>query len=69
MDSDKFKSVAINIASYKMLRELADKKFELPISLSKTTEFLIEKSHGDYKASLKKDKEEKAKEKDGKSAR
>ena len=65
MDSDKFKSVAINIASYKMLRELADKKFELPISLSKTTEFLIEKSHGDYKSSLKKDKESK----DGKSAR
>ena len=56
MDSEKFKSVAINIASWKMLRELADKKFELPISLSKTTEFLIEKSHGEYK-------------KDGKSAR
>ena len=67
MDSDKFKSVAINIASYKRLRELADKKFELPISLSKTTEFLIEKSHDEYKTSLKKDKEEK--EKDGKSAR
>jgi len=49
MDSDKFKSVAINIASYKMLRELADKKFELPISLSKTTEFLIKKSHDEYK--------------------
>ena len=58
MDSDKFKSVAINIASYKMLRELADKKFELPISLSKTTEFLIEKSHDELQ-----------KKKDGKSKR
>ena len=69
MDSEKFKSVAINISSYRMLRELADKKFELPISLSKTTEFLIQKSHDELKTSLKKDKEEKAKEKDGKSAR
>jgi len=49
MDSEKFKSVAINISSYRMLRELADKKFELPISLSKTTEFLIKKSHDEYK--------------------
>ena len=49
MDSDKFKSVAINIDSYKKLRELADKRFELPISLSKTTEFLINKSHDEYK--------------------
>lgn len=49
MDSEKFKSVAINIDSYKKLRELADKRFELPISLSKTTEFLINKSHEDYK--------------------
>ena len=49
MDSDKFKSVAINIDSYKKLRELADKRFELPISLSKTTEFLIKKSHDEYR--------------------
>ena len=49
MDSEKFKSVAINIDSYKKLRELADKRFELPISLSKTTEFLINKSHDEYK--------------------
>ena len=49
MQSDKFKSIAVNIASWRMLRELADKKFELPISLSKTTEFLIKKSHDEYK--------------------
>jgi len=49
MDSEKFKSVAINIDSYKKLRELADKRFELPISLSKTTEFLIKHSHDEYK--------------------
>jgi hypothetical protein len=49
VDSERFKSVAINIASYRMLRELADKRFELPISLSKTTEFLIKKSHDEYR--------------------
>jgi len=49
MNSLNFKSVAINIESWKKLRELADKRFELPISLSKTTEFLIKKSHDEYK--------------------
>jgi len=49
VDSSKFKSVAINIESYDMLRTLADKSFELPISLSKTTEFLIKKKHDEYK--------------------
>ena len=48
MDPDKFKTVAINIVSYKMLKELAEKRFELPVSLSKTTEFLIKKSHDKY---------------------
>ena len=51
--------MAINIDHYRKLKELSDKRFELPISLSKTTEFLIEKSHDELKASLKKDKEEK----------
>ena len=67
MDASRFKSVAINIDHYRKLKELSDKRFELPISLSKTTEFLIEKSHDELKASLKKDKEEK--DKNGKSAR
>jgi hypothetical protein len=49
MDASKFKSIAINIESYGMLRTLADKSFELPISLSKTTEFLIKKKHDEYK--------------------
>ena len=49
MDASKFKSVAINMESYNMLRILADKSFELPISMSKTTEFLIKKKHDEYK--------------------
>ena len=31
-----------------MLEELSQKKFELPISMSKTVEFYIQKAHEDY---------------------
>ena len=50
MDADKFKSVAINIKTYKLLQELAQKKFELPLSMSKTMEFYIQKGHQEFKA-------------------
>jgi len=49
MNPDKFKSVAINISTYKLLEELSQKKFELPISMSKTVEFYIQRGHKDYK--------------------
>tara|TARA_R110000787_G_scaffold49240_2_gene118240 strand:- start:40 stop:213 length:174 start_codon:yes stop_codon:yes gene_type:complete len=49
MNPDKFKSVAINIKTYKMLEELSQKKFELPISMSKTVEFFIQKGFEDFK--------------------
>ena len=49
MNPDKFKSVAINIDTYKLLEELSQKKFELPISMSKTVEFYIQKGHEDYR--------------------
>jgi len=49
MNPDKFKSVAINISTYKLLEELSQKKFELPISMSKTVEFFIQRGHKDYK--------------------
>ena len=41
MDADKFKSVAINIKTYRLLEELAQKKFELPISMAKTVSSLL----------------------------
>ena len=50
MNPDKFKSVAINIKTYQLLEELSQKKFELPISMSKTVEFFIQKAHEDYKS-------------------
>ena len=49
MDSDKFKSVAINIKTYRLLEELSQKKFELPISMSKTVEFFIQRGHEEFK--------------------
>ena len=48
VDPDKFKSVAINIKTYHLLEELSQKKFEMPISMSKTVEFFIQRGHEDY---------------------
>ncbi len=50
MNIDKFKSVAINVKTYKKLEELSKQKFELPISMAKTVEFYIEKGHEEYKS-------------------
>ena len=49
MDPDKFKSVAINIKTYQLLEELSQKRFELPISMSKTVEFYVQRGHEDFK--------------------
>ena len=49
MDSSSFKSVAINIAAWRQLRELADKKFEMPQSLAKTASYFIQKGFEDFK--------------------
>lgn len=49
MDPLKYKSVAINFKTYKMLEELSQKKFELPISMSKTVEFFIQRGHDEFK--------------------
>lgn len=54
MNPDKYKSVAININTYKKLEELSQKKFELPISMSKTVEFFITKGHEDFKNASRK---------------
>ena len=56
MNPDKFKSVAINIKTYQLLEALSQKKFELPISMSKTVEFFIQKAHEDFKNGKSKSK-------------
>ena len=50
MDPNKFKSVAINIKTYKQLQDLSENKFELPISMSKTVEFYIQKGFEEFKS-------------------
>ena len=41
MDTDKFKSIALNMDTYNKLRELSDKQFEMPQSMAKVVAFLI----------------------------
>jgi len=53
MNPEKFKSVAINIATFQLLQELSQKRFELPISMSKTVEFSIRKEHDEWKSNGK----------------
>ena len=48
MDPNRFKSVAINVKTYKMLEKLSQKKFDLPISMSKTVEFFIQKGFEEF---------------------
>mgnify|MGYP003139776814 CR=1 FL=1 len=56
MNPEKFKSVAINIKTYRLLEELSQKRFELPISMSKAVEFYIQKGFEDFKDASRKAK-------------
>ena len=49
MNTDKFKSIALNTKTYKRIREMSDKCFPMPISMAKTNEFLIEKAYNKWK--------------------
>ena len=49
MDPNKYKSVALNIKTYKMLEDLSQKNFDMPISMSKTVEFFIKKAYENFK--------------------
>ena len=49
MDISKYKSIALSIDTYRKLRELSDKFFEMPQSLAKTASFFVNKAHKDFK--------------------
>jgi|TARA_R110002012_G_scaffold151802_1_gene311772 hypothetical protein len=49
MDTDKFKSIALNMETYKKLREMSDKKFEMPQSMAKTASFFIDQAFEGFK--------------------
>ena len=48
MDTDRFKSIALNMDTYKKLRELSDLQFEMPQSLAKTASYYIQQAHKDF---------------------
>ena len=48
MDTDRFKSIALNMDTYKKLRELSDLQFEMPQSLAKTASYYIQQGHKDF---------------------
>ena len=56
MDTDKFKSIALNMETYKKLREMSDKKFEMPQSMAKTASYFIQKGFEDFKKNGKSSK-------------
>jgi|TARA_B100001964_G_scaffold231284_1_gene285727 predicted DNA-binding protein len=49
MDTSKYKSIALSVETYRRLRELSDKFFEMPQSLAKTASFFVNKAHKDFK--------------------
>ena len=44
MDTDKYKSIALNMETYKKLRVLSDEQFEMPQSLAKTASYFVDKA-------------------------
>jgi len=42
MDTDKFKSISLHHPPYNQLREIADDYFEMPQSMAKTAEYIID---------------------------
>ena len=48
MNTDLFKSIALNMDTYKKLREMADKKFEMPQSLAKSASYFIQKAYEEW---------------------
>ena len=50
MNTDLFKSIALNMDTYKKLREMADKKFEMPQSLAKSASYFIQTAYEEWKS-------------------
>ena len=48
MDTEKYKSIALNMDTYKKLRTMSDSKFEMPQSMAKTASFFIDQAFVDF---------------------
>jgi len=60
VDTEKYKSIALNMDTYKKLRELSDKKFEMPQSMAKTASYFIDEAFISYANNKNKDAKRKA---------
>ena len=60
MDTDKYKSIALNMDTYKKLRTLSDEQFEMPQSLAKTASYFINTAYSNYMESKDKNAKRKA---------
>jgi hypothetical protein len=49
MDIEKYKSIALNMDTYKKLKELANSNFEMPQSMAKTASYYIQKGFKRFK--------------------
>jgi hypothetical protein len=60
MDTDKYKSIALNMETYKKLREMSDSKFEMPQSMAKTASYFIDNAWTAYEDNKSKNAKRKA---------
>ena len=60
MDTDKYKSIALNMETYKKLREMSDKQFEMPQSMAKTASYFIDNAYVAFADNKNKDAKRRA---------
>ena len=60
MDTEKYKSIALSMDTYKKLRVLSDDHFEMPQSLAKSASYFIDKAFVTFTENKSKDAKRKA---------
>ena len=60
MDTEKYKSIALNMDTYKKLRVLSDEQFEMPQSLAKTASYFIDNAFVNFSDNKSKNAKRKA---------
>jgi hypothetical protein len=60
MDTERYKSIALNMETYKKLRVLSDDQFEMPQSLAKTASYFIDNAWTAYEDNKSKNAKRKA---------
>ena len=60
MDTDKYKSIALSMDTYKKLRTLSGEQFEMPQSLAKTASYFINAAYSTHSESKDKNAKRKA---------